>query len=307
MSSLNKTTAYKKDGFNAVDAGNAFTISAVFFLLCTTILSFIIVALAGENNNLNAFNNDAITFLSFLCAPLATACTLVVLSLKTKRNCLLLLKPKKVGGLHVVSTVLIIIGTMFGFGEINNFFVEFLAKIGFELNPIKLPPYSILNVILSVVCIAIIPPLTEEILMRKIITTGLQEVGDVFAVIVGGVLFSLFHMSPQQTIYQFIVGASFSYIIVKGGDWHLTFFAHLFNNLFIVLNEYFFNISYGPTVQIILTVLGLVCYFVGVILLFKKGNKLSRTANKESGKKFLIYAVTGITACVVVWISSLVA
>ncbi len=307
MNNFNKTTVNDKKGFTVVDAGNAFTFSAVFFLSFSIIYSFIVQKFNLTSNGANGSVQNALFFLSFLSAPLAVLCTLFALSYKTKQNCFLYLKPKKVSKYHVVSTALIIVGLLFGFGTINEVFIALLEKIGFTLSPITLPNYSPLNLILSVICICIIPPLTEEVLMRKIIATGLTGVSEVFAVLVGGALFSLFHMSPQQTVYQFIVGASFCYIIVKGGDWYLTFFAHVFNNLFIVLNEYFFKINYGLTLQIILTVLGLILYFLGVILLYKKGQKLSNKINKANLNEFLISVSVGAILCMVVWITSLVA
>lgn len=287
-----------EQGFCAKNAGNAFTLSVVFLLFFSIVLSIVMQVLK--------IDGDLAYFLNYLPAPLSVLTTLLVLCFRTNKNCFKLLKPKKIEPYSMVSALLIIVGLLFGLSKINDYFVTFLQNLGFQNNMPEFPSYSPKNLIFAIIFICVIPPITEEILMRKIMLDGLKEVGEFFAVIVGGAVFSLYHMNPAQTIYQFIVGMAFCYIVIKGGSYVVTALAHLFNNLFIVLNHYFFNLQFSPVAEIITMVLGLICIALGVFLLYKKGKKLERKVNKEPLKDFLIGAVLGITVCVFMWISTLV-
>ena len=170
-----------------------------------------------------------------------------------------------------------------------------------------LPSYTPLNLIYAIVFICIIPTITEEILMRKIVLDGLKEVGEISAVFLGGFIFAIFHMSPMQTIYQFIVGCSFAYIVIKGGNYVVTMVAHFFNNLFIILNYYFFKItSYGEVLNVIIPIIAVACFVVGIIILNRKGKKLNGKIEREKLVEFLIGALVGVLICMSMWISALV-
>ena len=169
---------------------------------------------------------------------------------------------------------------MFGLSTLNEYFVkalEYLISLikgsQVAISVPELPAYSTKNLIFAILFVCIIPTITEELLIRKIVLDGLKEVGEVFAVFIGGLLFSIFHMNPAQTVYQFIVGSAFCYVALKGGNYLVTMLAHFINNLFIVLNYYFFKITFNPIMEIIVTVLGVVCFIIGLIILYKKGEK----------------------------------
>ena len=102
--------------------------------------------------------------------------------------------------------------------------------VSFTLSEIVLPEKSILNVVLVVLFVCITPAFFEEIAFRGIILGGLKNGGKIFAILVSGAVFSLFHMSPLQTVYQFIVVVLYAFIVLNGGDYSLTFISHFFNN-----------------------------------------------------------------------------
>ncbi len=295
----------KNVGFNAVNAGNAFTLSVVFLLFFSIVLSILTITLKIEG--------DICYFLNFVPAPLSVICTLLALYLRGQKNCFKLLIPKKASGYSVISALLIILGLMFGLSTLNEYFVkaiEYLISLikgsQVAISVPELPAYSTKNLIFAILFVCIIPTITEELLMRKIVLDGLKEVGEVFAVFIGGLLFSIFHMNPAQTVYQFIVGSAFCYVALKGGNYLVTMLAHFINNLFIVLNYYFFKITFNPIMEIIVTVLGVACFIIGLIILYKKGEKLKRGVNKNAMRDFLISVVLGVIICVSMWISVLV-
>ncbi|MBO5926635.1 MAG: CPBP family intramembrane metalloprotease, partial [Clostridia bacterium] len=176
---------------------------------------------------------------SFLCAPLSVVGTFILISFRKKQNVLSTVLPKKSDKNAVISLFLITFGMAFGLSELNNIFVTALQKIGFTVSEMALPEKSFINVTAVIIFVCIIPAFFEEIVFRGLILKGLINGGKIFSILLSGALFSLFHMSYQQTIYQFIVGVLYALIVLSGGDWSLTFISHLINNLFIVLNYYF--------------------------------------------------------------------
>lgn len=239
---------------------------------------------------------------SYLCAPLSVIGLIALLSFRKRGSILPLLKPIKSDKLTVIGTLLITFGMMFGLSELNNIFVSFLQNLGFTLSEIVLPEKSILNVVLVVIFVCITPAFFEEIAFRGIILGGLKNGGKIFAILVSGAVFSLFHMSPLQTVYQFIVGVLYAFIVLNGGDYSLTFISHFFNNLFIVLNYYFFGFYPEGILKIVLTVLGLISLAVGIILIIKNGKNYEQTEPKVN---FVKSIPIGIVVCVFMWIMGL--
>ncbi len=251
-------------------------------------------------------NATALTVFSFICTPICIALGIYSYSVKFKEDVFSVAKADKPSLKVIIATLLITFGMMFGLAELNNLFVKFLGNFGYNPEPITLPEKNLLNVTLVIVFICFIPALFEEFLMRGIITKSLTGGGKTFAVLVSATLFSLFHMSPQQTIYQFAVGVLYALIVVNGGSFYLTFVSHFINNLFIVLNEYFFKISFTLELEIILTVLGLISLAVGLFLLLFKVEKQPKTSEMlEERKEFFKGFPIGVVICLTFWVVNL--
>ncbi len=297
MKSFGKGNQTKSLGFTAANAGNAFSLAVVFLLFFSIFTSIIITALKIEG--------DFAYFLNYIPAPVSVIFAILALYLRGQKDCFRLLKPNKAAGYSVLSALLIIVGLLFGLSKLNEYFIEFLELFGLSINEPTLPKFSLQNLICAIIFICVIPTITEEILMRKIILDGLSEASEVFAIFIGGFIFSIFHMNPAQTLYQFIVGCAFAYVVLKGGNYFVTMIAHLLNNLFIVLNYYFFKINYYGVLEVVITILGIACFIIGVIILGLKGKKLSVNIDKKKAIDFLIGSIVGVLVCISMWISSL--
>ena len=248
-----------------------------------------------------------VTVFSYICTPICIILGVYAYSVKYKAPVLSVLKVEKVSVKVIISTLLITFGMMFGLSELNNIFVAILTGLGFELPPVSLPERNFLNVTLVIIFICFTPALFEEFLMRGLIVKGLSSGGKVFAIVVSAVLFSIFHMSPQQTIYQFLVGALYALIVVYGGNFYVTFISHFINNLFIVLNEYFFKLTFTLELEIVLTILGLISLALGVFLLLFKSEKQPKTNEMLSERKeFFKGLPIGFAICLAFWIVNLV-
>lgn len=280
----------KKNGTNliACESGIVFDILVILMLLFSLLYTFI------SSSSTSAF----ISMLSYLCAPLSAVGAIALLSVRKRQNAFIELKDIKADKITVLATLLITIGMIFGLSELNTIFVNFLESLGLKSSPITLPEKSTSNVIMVTVFVCLFPSIFEEMIFRGIIVKGLRGTGEIFTIIMSGLMFSLFHMSAQQTVYQFIVGALYAFIVLRGGSWVLTLVSHFINNLFIVINFYY--LSFYPTgaIKIVLTIVGLILLFIGVYLLYKNDKKIEVFEKKRS---LFLGVPIGLIICVIMW------
>lgn len=289
------------------DSGVLYSFAVLTVLLVTIIFSTVMVSVAVTNPKV--MESDAVIILNYLSGPIAVILAIGILRLKRKAEIFSALDIKSFDKISVISTILIFLGLTFGLSEVNAVFVSWLEKLGLTVSAPTLPEKTIGGIIASVVCVCIIPAVIEETLFRGLILSGLKRSGAVFAVIFSGVIFALFHMNPAQTVYQFIVGSVYALIILYGKNLILTVSMHFINNLYIVLNYYFWGFSFSGAAQIIVTVIGILCLIGGIALLILKGNKLNFQGEDIKGEraKFIFGALFGIVATAITWIVTLVA
>ena len=275
--------------------------SSIFFDFLVLLMLIFSLIYGAITKNLDK-NLILVKVLSYSCAPLSAVSAIGLLSFKKKQSVVKILTPKKSETVTVIAMLLITFGMMFGLSELNNIFVSFLKTLGFTLGEITLPEMSAINVTLVIIFVCVLPSFFEEVAFRGVILKGLTGGGKVFAILVSGAIFSLFHMSPLQTVYQFIVGVLYAVIVLNGGDYTLTFISHLINNLFIVLNYYFIGFYPSGIVKTVLTVVGLISLIIGIYLLFKNNKKYEQI---ESKKNYVTGIPIGIIVCIIMWIMGL--
>ena len=290
----------KKENSGKLSFG-AFETCVSFDLLVASMLIFSLVY-AGISGALLDKDSILLKVLSYLCAPISIVLALVFVWCRTKNNPIELLKVNKIDKVFIPITILLTIGVMFGLSELNNLLVEFLTKLGFTISEVTLPPKTPLNVCLIIIFVCVVPAVMEEVFFRGLIINGLYKTGSVFACLTSGLLFSLFHMSPAQTIYQFIVGVIYALIVLHGGNYILTIISHLFNNLFIVLNYYFFNFYPVGELKVVLTILGLICLALGLFFVYSNRKEIPALEKKSNFFKSIPF---GIIFCVVMWVIGL--
>ena len=229
-----------KNNLTAEDGGFAFSFSIISVLLVSIIFSTILTVLAGKNSSV--LLSDAVIIISYLLSPIAMLLAIGILRSKNKKDILGGVLSKNFELKPLIASLLIAFGLMFGLSELNLNFVNWLTELGLNVSSPTLPSNTPLNVILVVVVVCLLPAVFEEFLFRGVILKCLTKTGVVFATLISGLLFSLFHMSPAQTIYQFAVGCLYSLIIIYGGNLLYLIVIHFINNLYIVLNYYYFHI-----------------------------------------------------------------
>lgn len=108
-----------------------------------------------------------------------------------------------------------------------------------------------------------IGPILEEIIFRGFILKSMQKYGNLTAIIVSSILFSMFHLNLVQFVNPVIMGIVLGFITIKSKSIVPSIIAHIFNNsiTFIALG---ISLLKMPLVQ---SIFGITYFFVGIIAL----------------------------------------
>lgn len=92
------------------------------------------------------------------------------------------------------------------------------------------------QIIFGIIVMCVFAPLFEEYIFRGFLLSGLREkFGTIAAVLLSALAFCLMHMNPQQTVYQFILGAVCAYVTVNSGNIALAVGIHSVSNLIALM------------------------------------------------------------------------
>ena len=299
-----------KPKFTIVGFGSAyFSVAVVSILLASVIFSFIFIVSGVLNDAVS--DKNWYKYLSYVLTPTAVSLSLVLFT-ETNGECLTeVCRVNKTNVKYYLYAFLLTAATFFGLSGLNGYFIRFLQKFGYKYPEQSLPTFSAVNIILTVLTVCVIPAVTEEAFFRGVLTRSLEGANTVIACLTGGLYFSLFHMNPAQTPYQFVLGFCYTLLAVKSGSVFPTVIAHFLNNLIIVILYYAVPTFDGFTgvVGIIATALGTAASVAFVVLLFigRKGEaEKEKDEYRYDYKTFFLYSAIGVLACVFIWVSGLV-
>lgn len=98
---------------------------------------------------------------------------------------------------------------------------------------------------LSFIIVAILPAICEEALHRGFILHTMKGIKkDWVRVLVMGIIFGVFHLSPVRFLTTGILGLGLTYVMVRSGNLLLPILYHFFNNAFSLIMT---NIAMGMT------------------------------------------------------------
>lgn len=166
--------------------------------------------------------------------------------------------------------------------------MHYQSQGGIELN-------SVAGKIIGVIVTVIAAPIGEEVVFRGALLSGLKEkFKPAIAVVLSGLAFSLMHMNPEQTVYQFLLGATCAYLTLKSGSLLPAIIAHATSNLIACLMEIIPAFGQGfetliymlidiPWLYALLAIALFAAAFVGIFFL---GKRLERCAVQKAAKTF---------------------
>lgn len=241
---------------------------------------------------------------AYLASPVAIAIVTVAFVCLDKSNVKStfgLTLPKRKYWLYAL---LALAAMFFGLSGLNDYFIAFLKTFGYKPSVVELPPFTPLSALYVVFAVCLLPAVSEEIAFRGVMVNSLEGSGKIGVSLLLGALFSLYHLNPAQTLYQFAVGFTFTLFAVSSGSVLPTVALHFTNNLLIVVLYYAVGEYVLPlAANISLTIFGAACAVVLLVLLLRE--KREKT-EKKSIVEFTLYAVLGIFVCLVVWVGALV-
>jgi len=89
--------------------------------------------------------------------------------------------------------------------------------------------------VLGIIFIGVFPAVFEELIFRGIILRGLAPLGKTKAVLISAAAFALAHMSPAQTVHQFLLGIVMGLIAWETGSILAPMLIHFINNALSVV------------------------------------------------------------------------
>lgn len=96
----------------------------------------------------------------------------------------------------------------------------------------SLPP------LVSFLAFAIVAPVAEEVIFRRLLLDRVRILGDRAAILIVGVAFALFHGNLNQTLYAFVLGAVFAAIVLMTNRLRYTIAIHMLINGISVLSTF---------------------------------------------------------------------
>ena len=312
-------------------AGGAYTLAVFLMMLVSFLLALAATVISGGDRQAyqDIVSKNAFRLLSYA-LPQVAFCLTVYAVLRFAKIKIGQAFPCKKPPVYLwAAAILLAFGLLFGLGNVNELFLSFLKKFGYETPQNALPAMrNAGEYLLTVFCVAVLPAVMEEALFRGVVLGGLRGRSTLFAVLISGLYFSLFHQNPAQTPYQFLAGAAFAFAAIASGNVFITVAAHFCNNLYILSATYF---GFSVSAHRGWTVLGLLALAISLGLFFLAGKKRGAfrpegnasaagkiSANKTSSataakqeprpeiKDFFVYSLPGVIASVIAWVLVLV-
>ncbi len=191
------------------------------------------------------------------------------------------------------------------------------------------------NIWANIVVVALLAPIAEELLFRKLIIDRTIKYGEGISVLTSALFFGLFHGNLNQFAYAFVLGGFFAFIYVKTRNIKYTIFLHIlinflgsvvslgilqlsgFDKLLTAADmtqeeimEFAMNHLSGILIFALYALVILVLVIVGTVLFFVNLKKIHFSATEQSvvkGKRFAIYFFNvGMILYSVYWIAQII-
>lgn len=235
----------EKRNLNLFDAGIAFVMAFVLAqitsILGVSVTQSIMKACGQTASQISVFWDGAVGYL-LQAVYMNIAFVLVFVWYYKKRNSnnvLQLTKPTSNTSKYVIWCVMLGIATLFLLSGILNYFQLFLDKLGFTSNTLSYELNSPTKYFISLISMAVIPAICEEIIFRGIITKALTKKGEIFAIVVSSIMFALFHFSLSQLIYPLCFGLILGVVYLRTKNIIFPILLHFINNALSISIQYF--------------------------------------------------------------------
>lgn len=248
---------------------SAFLISQLAIVF-VTIFAIIICNIAGlGSESYQTFFNTSYGYL-ILASVMYLVIALVFFFINRKSDNKII---SKSSGKKILFYILIAIISFLALYPIITCIDTLLVNLGISLNTL---PYELntSGYLVSLLSVVILPAIVEELLFRGLIFKGLKPYGKVFSISISALIFSLYHISIDQTIYPFLIGLLLGVIMYKENNILYCIVVHFTNNLLSLTLSYLnINLSFNHWTYILIAIILLIA-FISIVLYFTlKGRK----------------------------------
>ena len=193
--------------------------------------------------------------------------------------------------------ILIGVLAIFTLGPVIVAFNTLLIKLGIKLQGL---PYELTtkNYFISILSMAILPAIAEELLFRGLIFKGLKKHGKSFAVISTTIMFMLFHMAIDQAAYPMLIGLLLGVIMWKEDNIIYCIAVHMTNNIMSLTISYFnIPLSFNHWTFILMAILIVLAYLTAILFYTIKNGKGEALSKEEK-----IYFSATLAIMTIIWI-----
>lgn len=279
---------------------SAFLLSQLAIVIVTIIAIFICSIANIDSSSYQTFFNTSYGYL-ILAATMYLVITLTFLVINKKKDNPIISKPS-VKKIFIYIAIAII--SFFVLYPIITTIDTWLIDLGIQLNTI---PYELTttNYFISLISMVLLPAVCEELLFRGLVFKGLKPYGKVFSITISALIFAIYHMSIDQTIYPFLFGLLLSVIMYKENNILYCIAMHFTNNFLSLTFSYFkINFSYAHWTYILIAFI-LVIAFLAIVLYFTiKGSKnIEKEKISMEGKAYFYIC---LVILIIIYILSLI-
>lgn len=284
-------------------SGFAFSFLALFSFAISFVVSLILSACGFDPKK--DVGKDWYLYLAYCLSPVAILGALVWYFHRTKKSVVQTVKKQRCSWKYFVVAVLLQIG-LFSLAYVNGLFIAFLEKFGYQAQESSLPCMDGFGIVGVLFVIAVLPALFEETMFRGVLLDGAHAYGTAGAALLCGGFFSIYHQSPEQTIYQFICGAAFALLAIRAGSVLPTMLAHFLNNAVVVLLQKFGIDTLSTSVFVALIIVGTLCLIATLFyLIFIDKHTLPKEESQDEPYTqktvYILAASIGVLVCFVSW------
>jgi len=279
-----------KKRLTSSDAGIAFLMSFILAqfttAIGTSIVSYIMNMCGKSSNQIKAFFDTATGYLIQALFMNLAFILIFIWYIRHVNKHEVVAKPNKSTFKYFGICIIIGITTLFLVSGILNYFQLFIEKLGSKPSNIEYDLHNTKNYLISLISLAVIPAVCEELLFRGIIVNALKHKGHVFAIVLSSVMFSIFHFSPSQLIYPICFGLILSIVYLRTNNIIFPILLHFINNALSLSIQYFSNTSGGAFVHstsiLIYAIITFAIWIVIMYYLFKdfKSHTSSNMSNQ---------------------------
>jgi len=290
---------YQDKKLNLKYATLLFVAVILVYFIISSVISVIVSSTLAEGEDISKYSSSIwYVILSYGAFPLSFILTIFAFNFKDKKTLNYTFSNNGFNLKFLPLLIILSLAIVFGLSSINGRFIEFLTdKFGYEPPEISLPKKSFWGVTISIISVAVLPSVCEELIFRKIILSSMDSCPVWFSAITGGLLFALFHFNPAQTPYQFIFGCIFVIVVCVTGSVYSSMIMHFINNLTIIIIHYSSWNGVVPIYWAICSTL-IVLSCVGLLIYLLIKNKKEKEVSVSNG----LFIFLPIALCFVIWL-----